>query len=130
MQYDGILLKGIIYNNEPVYLWEYIPISTAGGQEDIRVYYKQNGELGSGVDFYVLEYLTATESFERWNKDDFYVQVIYHGYCYFDGLRHFYMNEKEEEYEGYLNYVDLSMHIKVYEAIQSLIEKFCRDWRR
>jgi len=124
----GTLLKNVLHHDkEQIYLWDYMPIINKYKQEDIRVYYKPDEVLGSGVEIYVLEYVSMS-SHEKWNPLAMEVKVIYYAICFFDGLRHLYMNPYEDKSEGYLNYADLSLHIKVYEAMQSLIEKYCRDW--
>jgi hypothetical protein len=56
-----------------------------------------------------------------------YVEILYWGYAYFDGMRHMYLGDNQTDNYGYINYPHIKNHIKLLATIRELEEKYCRD---
>jgi hypothetical protein len=93
--------------------------------QDVRIYYRPNVEDGNGFEFYAVEilgrYLDTTDDGE------YFVQCLYKGIAYFDGIRHLYMGDEATENYGYNYYANLELHIEILKVLKDLEIEYCRD---
>jgi len=128
---NSVLLKNITHERrtkERICDWEYVEVTYNG----IRVYYKSDDEIGLGFLFYAVERTAHIPNPKRkddeWQPDYAYVECVYFGTAYFDGIRHLYMGDIETDNFGYHYYADLESHIETLKVIHELEKKYCRDW--
>ena len=113
--------EAIIYMKEKITTWNKIEIN-----KDVILYYKKIEPLNDklGFDFYCIEY-------NAWDMDGTpdSCECLLNGTAYYDGIRHFYLGDKQTENEGYLYYPNLKSIIKCLEEIRKLGKKFCRMYQ-
>lgn len=118
-------LKDIIQDNYIIHEWPFI-----NANEELRVYYKPELKEKSGFQFYAISRIgwncVPETEVNRWHPDHCMVEVLYHGYGYFDGVRHLYMGHKFTDNYGYDFYPDLDNHIDAMLALKSLEQIYCR----
>ncbi len=113
---DNLLFKDI---DPKVYKWNFLEINTTG----LRVYYKSK-ELG--FNFYVLESIGYINNGNpEWSIDNTYIEVIFSGIAYFDGIRHLYTGDKQTDNYGYLYYPRLEAYKETFDVLSELEEKYC-----
>lgn len=124
---DGTLLSKLTYIKELVHQWEFINLEGHG----VRVYYKPEENKGMGFSFYAVDFVgcnvnEATET-DPWEKDNCFVQGIYFGKSFWDGMRHLYMGMDDNDAIGYCYCPNLETHIQILKALQRLEKEYCRD---
>ena len=61
------------------------------------------------------------------NKNNKIIEPLFHGYAYFDGVRHLFLGKDEYKNLGYLNYPDISKIIKILDEIKKLEVRYCEQ---
>ena len=111
-------------DNPEVKNWDFVEL----GYNDTRIYYDVNEKKyeKSGFNFMVIEciaYYNGAKEFD----DDSAVQVIYWGYCSFDGIRHMHMGHEQSDNENYQHYVNCDQNILIFQKLKELTTKYCSD---
>lgn len=125
---EEVRLSEIKHDHHPDELvcdWDYTEVCNG----TVRVYYKTKIDTGKGFSFYALENIggICTPEYEKdiWSKDDCFVDCIYNGVSYFDGVRHLYMGDEKTFNYGYHYYPNLQQNIIVLQVLQVLEEMYC-----
>lgn len=113
------------YPKEKIYEWKYVEI------KKVRIYYKIRDNKKTGFDFYIVANCGYEECIETkkdvWSPNYCYVECIYWGTAYFDGIRHLYMGDKFTDNERYFYYPNLDDNIDVIKELRKLELKYCWD---
>lgn len=104
MSLKEALIKYLGQNDFLVKELYYIPV---GKSNSIRIYYKPNFNEKNGFHFVVVEGVSESDDDNhesicgwRWLMDETSVSVLVHGIAYFDGIRHIYFGDKNND--GYI----------------------------
>ncbi len=116
-------LKEVMFGGvEPVLEWEYVQ------HNYLFVFYKPHEKTTNnewhGFNFVSLE-IIGYHSDELLLFPENYVEILYWGSAYFDGVRHLYFGDKETENYGYTYYPSLKDHIKILKIIHELEATYC-----
>lgn len=98
---------------------------------DVRVYYKSFDVDKNGFSFYAVIYV-GHQNFEHdkenvWNPEYTFVECLFQGVAFFDGVRHLYMGDEQTDNEGYHYYPNLETNIAALKIIRELEIKYCKD---
>jgi hypothetical protein len=109
--------------NERIIDWEYMEVS-----QDIRIYFHNKS---STCDFYVVNFVSCSGGvLDFWKDSDLKVECLFHGYIYYDGLRHLYMGDEDTDTENYLYYVDSSTIVDIFSKLKELendVSESCKN---
>ena len=109
--------KSMVFGQENIHLWDFIKIN-----EVIRLFYK--AELGH-FDFFAFKHVGGI--FDNFNPDITYIECLFHGTAYFDGMRHLYMGHQSTDNEGYLFYPQINELILCLIELKKLELKYCSE---
>jgi len=128
---EDVYLKDIrheYHKDEEVCKWKFLQIKDC----EVRIYYKPNEEKGLGFNFYAVEktgHVCNNETKkDEWHKDYCYVECVFKGIAYFDGIRHLYYGDEKTENFGYHYYANLEMIASAILGLRELEKKYCRDY--
>lgn len=119
-----------IVPNEFIVSWDYVTDDEQDGKW--RIYYKpidhssgcNKTDCQHGFYFYCVEWAGNNTSNPTWSPET-YINTLYHGVAYFDGLRHVYLGKDDDGIYGYTNYPNASIHIEIWKALNELEKRFC-----
>lgn len=116
---DELKLSELIIDDTKIWELPYISVY----DDHIRIFYKK-GEI-HGFQFWAVN-LTSSPSYEqKWvetNKN--HVEIMIHGLCYFDGIRHLYFGHELSDNEGYFYYPQWDQIEATIVEIKKLEQKF------
>ena len=113
------------FTKEQVFNWDYIPVDGL-----CRIYYKIDFSV-SGFSFYILESIGSEEyrgNLDDWSPKHSFVEILWHGNTFFDGIRHLYQGSELTDNYGYLYYPDVPRIIKIFGNLHDLQKKYCEEW--
>jgi len=104
--------------------WEVWEVADISGP-DFKLFYKRNEPIGditdTGFKFKFLKWVMDC------NQGLLRYELICHGYGYFDGIRHLWFGQSEDESFGYMNYPDLEILSLLFRKLSDLQLKFCDE---
>ncbi len=114
-----LYLKDLIHDcGKNVNDWDKIEMGEA-----ILFYKKDDYSDKSGFMFYSCEIVGSDQ------EDNIMVEPLFHGYAYFDGIRHLWLgNDNYYDNFGYLNYPNICILIKILKELRNLEVKYCSDY--
>ena len=125
-----VKLKEISHDNLPnekVMDWDFVHLN----QNETRIYYKPNGDDGNGFYFYTVSWFGSTakdiEGDNMWDGEHTFVECLFTGLAYFDGVRHLYFGHEVTENYGYLYYPHVKEIALALLYLEELERKHCRD---
>jgi hypothetical protein len=109
---------------ENIHLWDFIKINEA-----VRLYYK--AEIGH-FDFFAFKHvgvdgMVSDDELFSFNPDITYIECLFHGAAYYDGMRHLYMGHESTGDEGYLFYPQINELILCLRELKKLELKYCSE---
>ena len=122
MMENGKMLRELFYPGTIIRIIEskYVAIGC-----NARIYF-HNLSAGSGFDFYITDFASCDSHFDdHYSCPDVRVECLFHGTCYYDGLRHLYMGHKETDNENYLYCLNTVILAEVFKKLNELELKLC-----
>ncbi len=125
-------LISIFENEQPIFGWDFLcedPVNSWW-----RLYFKpidcydscnRDCDKKHGFDFHTVLWCGNNTEHPMWGSHT-YVESLYHGAAYFDGLRHVYLGSEATKNYGYINYPNANYHIEIWNQLKFLEDKYCR----
>ena len=120
-----------VFSGEKVMDWEFITADEIDGRW--RLYYKQEPchrscqecDKKHGFYFSSVEWAGNSTNHPMWSGET-YIEILYYGIAYFDGVRHIYLGSDKTNNYGYINYPNTKIHSDILFNLQLLEDKYCR----
>lgn len=121
------LLKDIKheYSKENLNTWKFIDISKSS-----RLYFEPLNSINlNGFYFYAVKQYGSysNKKSDDWNPELTFVECLFQGIAYYDGVRHLYMGDDQTDNYGYHYYPNLSDLTETLIKLQELEQKYCQE---
>lgn len=118
------------FSDEKVMDWQFFSDNDKDGRW--RLYFKPEPcnsicsecDKKHGFYFSAIEWAGNNTSDPRWGGNT-YIEVLYHGAAYFDGLRHVYFGSEKTANYGYIYYPNSILHMEIWNQLKLLEKKYC-----
>ena len=126
----SVLFHEFKFNGELVKDWQCWYISN---DDMVRIYGKSDIDSGNGFEAVALSFDTCNysrDSGDMWvdPSDNLKVDLLVKCYARFDGIRHLWFgNNEEDDIKGYLNYCSASTIIDIFQVLREKVLELCND---
>lgn len=115
------LLKDITHDGKNINNHEWSVIES---DVDFRIYFRPISTVNKeGFDFYAVQFVGG--DLGDWSPNETYVECVFSGVAYFDGVRHLYWGDEQTDNQGYFYYPNLNRISEYLRLLEELEEKYC-----